>query len=204
MSIYEEEKQYHEKNLLERVIDDVLKNKGGELTQSDLNRVSVAAQIQIGIDTYRLQASEMSEEQLRNEKHNSTRLARHLEEIGKPRPPRCHAHAIISGNHKYAAQLRIIMAALKIRIDDPDNVCWLPENTAATPHPAFPAAIPHSRIHRFNYFFWLFSRLRGIRSSQIFRKNLQLIAKYLQEGNIPEYVMLKKGAGLPSGARFPQ
>ncbi|PUA26446.1 MAG: hypothetical protein B0W54_22060 [Cellvibrio sp. 79] len=174
--------------------------KDGPLTQSDINKVMVAAQIQDGIERYRSGASDMEYIQLRDEEHDSARLGRYLIERHGPRPPRCHAHAIVAGRHKFAAAVRLVMAKLKIRIDDTDNGCWLPENTAATPHPAFPKAPPHSRIHRSNYFFWIRSRLVRIRSEKIFRLELNLIASELHNGNFPKFVMLKKGVGLPIGA----
>jgi hypothetical protein len=193
--------KYHEKDLLDRIIDTMVARQG-LLTDADINQVMITAQVQCGIDKYLAAAKSMSTDQLRFEPHASSRLARHLEQTGKKRPARCHAHAIVAGKHTYAAILRVIMAKLKIRIDDPDNGCWLPENTAATPHPAFPKAIPHSRIHRFNYYFWLRSRLGNIRQETAFRKTLQLTTQHLQEHTFPEYVMLKKGANLPADVGF--
>lgn len=201
MSIPEKKVLYHEKDLLDIAIDRVL-SQDSALTPSDLNKVMVAAQVQAGIDKYRQAAAGMSDDQLYDEDHNSARLGQHLEQAGKRRPPRCHAHAMVAGKHKYASQLRLIMAAMKIRIDDADNGCWLPENTAATPHPAFPAAPPHSRIHRYNYFFWLFARLGTIRKPELFRQDLQIIAGMLQQGHYPRYVMRAKGEELPAGRKF--
>lgn len=189
-------KPYYQQDLLDRAIAE-FSNGDGEVSQQDLNRVAVAAQVQSGIDRYRAQAEGMSLDSLRGEAHDSSRLARHLEESGKRRPAKCHAHAIVAGKHEHAAVLRALMARLKIRIDDTDNGCWLPENTAATPHPAFPKAIPHSRIHRYNYFFWIRSRLESMRKPDLFRLDLKLIGQRLQERTCPEYVMMKKGVGLP-------
>lgn len=200
MPIPEKTTLYHEKNLLDRVIDNAAA-QDKPLSISNLNKVSVAAQIQQGIDKYRLKAQAMTEDELKTETHNSMLLGWHLEQTGKKRPPKCHAHAIVAGNHANAARLRLMMAILKIRIDDSDNGCWLPENTAATPHPAFPSAPPHSRIHRYNYYFWLLSRLGGLRQEQLFRTNLQIVADLLQQGKLPSYVMQPKGFGLPNGGR---
>lgn len=200
MPIPEKLPKYYEKDLLDHVIDRTVAQEG-ELTAADLNKAVVAAQVQCGIDQYLAAAKGMSSDELRAESHDSARLSRHLEAVGQKRPPRCHAHAIVAGKHEYAAILRVIMAKLQIRIDDPDNGCWLPENTAATPHPAFPKAIPHSRIHRFNYYFWLRTRLGSIRQEGAFRITLKLTARHLHERTFPEYVMLKKGHGLPEGGR---
>ncbi len=196
MPIPEKQTQYYEKNLLDRVIDNVA-SEDNPLTASNLNKVGVAAQIQMGIDRYRMAAKGMTEEQLMDEGHNSALLGFHLEQAWGTRPPRCHAHALIAGKHTYAAELRLQMAIFKIRIDDVDNGCWLPENTAATPHPAFPSAPPHSRIHRYNYFFWLFSRLGSLEEVGLFRVNLRVVGNMLQQGKLPSYVMLPKGIGLP-------
>lgn len=201
MPVPEKTTKYYEKDLLDHVIDQTV-SQNKPLSEIDLNRVVVAAQIQCGIDKYLEGAKSMSSSQLRSEQHNSARLGRHLESTGHKRPPRCHAHALVAGKHEYAAILRVIMAKLKIRIDDPDNGCWLPENTTATPHPAFPKAIPHTRIHRFNYYFWLRTRLGNIRQEAAFRKTLQLTSKHLQEHSFPEYVMLRKGSGLPQGTHL--
>src|SRR5690554_7426113 len=74
----------------------------------------------------------MSIEELEDEDHQSSLLAHFLTISGDPKPhSKCHAHAIVSGAHRYAAELRAVLAWLKLRIDDPANGCWLPENTAA-------------------------------------------------------------------------
>jgi hypothetical protein len=201
MPIPEKPTLYAEMNLLDKVIANILsQNKG--ITQSDLNRVTVAAQVQTGIDKYREEAKGMTKEAFLSEEHNSLRLGWHLQEQYGSRPPRCHAHAIVAGKHHLSAPLRLVMAKLQIRIDDVDNGCWLPENTAATPHPAFPSAPPHSRIHRHNYYFWIDSRLSPIRNEGLFRTNLNLIAKMLITGTFPSSVLLPKSAGLSNGGRL--
>ncbi len=146
-----------EKDPLDRTLERILNKLDQEepIKQSDINQIIVAAQGQDGIARHREQARNMSTRALREEEHNSAFLGRYLEAKFGPRPERCHAHAIVGGSHKLSAALRFIMAKLQIRIDDVDNGCWLPENTAATPHPAFPKAPSHSRIHRYNYFFWI-------------------------------------------------
>lgn len=199
MALPETQVHYCFKKPLDLIIEQTAA-KPGDITQSDINKVMVAAQIQDGIERYRLGISEMDYIQLREEEHDSARLGRHLVEKHGKRPPQCHAHAIVAGKHKFAAAARLVMAKLKIRIDDPDNGCWLPENTAATPHPSFPKAPPHSRIHRSNYFFWIRTRLVRIRKAPAFRTELSLIAADLHNGTFPPYVMLKKGVGLPKGA----
>lgn len=117
-------------------LDLVIENTAAQsdpLTQSDFNKVIVAAQIQEGIKRYRMSAQQRTSEELIKEEHSSKRLDQHLVESYGSKPPRCHAHAIVSGKHKLAAPARLAMAKLKIGVDDTDNGCWLPENTAATP-----------------------------------------------------------------------
>lgn len=190
------------KDPLDLVIENTAK-KDGPLTQSDFNKVTVAAQIQDGIERYRMSAQQRTSEELIKEDHNSKRLSLHLVESYGPRPPRCHAHAIVSGRHKLAAPARLVMAKLKIGVDDTDNGCWLPENTVATPHPSFLKAPPHSRIHRSNYYWWINSRLAPtipIMQQALFRKNLNIISRMLHTGEFPDYVMLRKDHGLPKGS----
>ncbi len=133
----------------------------------------------------------MTEQQLLTNEHSSLRLARRLVERHGVRPSKCHAHAIVAGRHKFAAPTRALMATLRIGIDDPDNGCWLPENTAATPHPAFLKTPPHSRIHRAAYFQWLRIRLGCIRVEAAFRTQLNIIARMIQNGDLPPQVMAK-------------
>jgi len=191
--------KYHEKTPVELTIEDVVKNSEGKWVPSQVNRVNVVASVQSGIAKYREAATSMTEEQLENEKHDSGRLGEFLDATVMRRPPRCHAHAIVSGHHDEAADLRLLLAIFGMRIDDPYNGCWLPENTAATPHPAFPKAVPHSRIHRFNYYFWLKARLNEttIQNHEYLKVALKLITQHLHEHTFPEYVMLRKGQGLP-------
>lgn len=192
--------KHHEKTSVELTIDDVVKNSDGKWVPSQVNRVKIVASVQAGIDKYRSTGkTSMTEDDLENEKHDSGRLGEYLDATVMRRPPRCHAHAVVSGNHAEAAELRVLLALYGMRIDDPHNGCWLPENTAATPHPAFPKAVPHSRIHRFNYYFWLKVRLNEVvvKNEKLLIASLNFITQSLHEHTFPEYVMLKKGQGLP-------
>lgn len=198
MSIPDKPLKYYEKSATQLAIENTVQQSDGNITHEHINYLKTVASVQIGIAKYRQKTAEMSRRQLENETHDSARLGRFLESVGNRRPPRCHAHAIVSGAHDDAVELRTLLAVRKVRIDDPDNGCWLPENTAATPHPSFPKAIPHSRIHRYNYYFWLRSRLNliTIKSENILRQQLRFISQHLHENTMPEYVMLKKGEGL--------
>ena len=191
LPIPESPKPYYEKDALDNAIDVFVKKD--KPTQADLDHIGTIATVQVGLDKYRADALNMSRKQLRNEPHDSTRLGRLMEAAdGKRRPARCHAHAIVSGAHREAAKLRAVLAWFKLRIDDPDNGCWLPENTKATPHPLFPKAVPHSRIHRAGYYRWLNQIIRQERfadQSQL-RIELKRIAQRLQQGTYPSDVML--------------
>lgn len=193
-------KKYADKDNIEHAID-TFANSDSPGT-SDLNAVKVTAQIESKLDLYRAAAQNMSVDDLEDETHQSARLAEFMAATGDPRPhDLCHAHAIISGAHKNAAELRAMMAWLTLRIDDPDNGCWLPKNTAAKA--VMPQhlrnAVPHSRIHRFNYYFWL-NRLVNPAATDTqdkLRDVLKMVGLRLQAGTQPPYVMNKKEEGLP-------
>lgn len=200
MAIPHISKPYALKNKTERIIDNFAMIESP--TQADLNHVKVEAQVQFGIEQYRAGAANIDEIELEAEKHDSARLARHLGEAGDPRPNKyCHAHAIVAGKHPEAVKLRAVLAWRKMRIDDPYNGCWLPQNTAAKMHmPAHLSnAVAHSRIHRFNYYFWLNTRitLASAPNFEALARILSLVGKALQSSAIPDYVMKRKGVGLP-------
>jgi len=110
---------------------------------------------------------------------------------------RCNLSICFYGLLSMDASLVVVLAWLKLRIDDPDNGCWLPENTAATPYPLFKNAVPHSRIHRYNYYKWLQSiiTLQNMKTQDRLRTALRLIGRQLQERTFPPDVMLPKGKG---------
>lgn len=200
MILGKNDKKIHEKDLLDHAIERFSALE--KPAKSDLNLVRVFAQVERGLDEYRAKAKRMSVEELEDEQHRSSMLARFLDASGDPKPhPKCHAHAIVSGAHKYAAELRAILAWHKLRIDDPDNGCWLPENTAAKVlmPPRLKNAVPHSRIHRYNYYFWLNGHIDpALNSTQEgLRSTLRMVATRLQSGTQPAYVLNKKGVGLP-------
>lgn len=201
MAIPTSPKKYADKDHVERTIDRYASLE--RPTKGDLNYVKVIAQVERGVDQYRAAAKNMTIDELEDERHQSSLLAHFMAASGNPKPhSKCHAHAIVSGAHKYAAELRAIIAWLQMRIDDPDNGCWLPENTVAKAHMPkhLKHAVPHSRIHRYNYYFWLNSlidpQITG--TPKQLRQTLKSVAMQLQSGNHPKYVMNKKGLGLPA------
>lgn len=200
MAILPENKPYALKDKVTRSVDAFASLD--KPTKSDLNMVKVTAQIESGIEAYRAASIDMELDILKEEAHQSKRLSLFMSNACDPRPhPLCHAHAIVSGAHKYSAELRGMLAWLKVRIDDPDNGCWLPENTAAVAQMPkhLSNAVPHSRIHRFNYYFWLNQLINPFATDEQtkLRNELRMISNRLQSGRQPPYVMNKKGIGLP-------
>lgn len=150
------------------------------------------------LDAYRAQASGMDREGLLAERHKSDRLSRYMTRAGEPRPsPRCHCHAMISGGHPEAVLMRGIMAWVAMRIDDPHNGCWLPndwEDRKFMPN-HLRNAVPHRRIHTNPYYEWLSSRIRPqlIRTPEQLVNALRMVRVMLQSGNVPLNVMPKTG-----------
>lgn len=57
----------------------------------------------------------------------------------------------------------------------------------------YPQAIPHSRIHRHNYFAWLNIRFAGVFNEQALRSLLLTMRSDLLHASFPKEVMLPKG-----------
>ena len=194
-------KKYVELTESERAIDRFLHTVNPEDPASinaGLNLLNTIGAVQQGLAKYRLTAGQMSIDQLETEKHSSERMARHMIAAGKVKRHLCHAHAIVSGGHDEALDIRGLLAFLKLRIDDPDNGCWLPSNTASRPQSSYPRGVPHSRIHRWNYYFWLKTKLNMVRIKDIeaLRSQLRLIENQLQVSTMPDFVMMKKKEGI--------
>lgn len=158
----------------------------------DILAVKCVAQVEEGIDLFRASAAEMSQADLKAEEHNSEWLSQYMTSTGDPRPAPaeiCHCHAIVSGAHKRAAQQRAIMAWCMMRIDDPRNGCWLPSNTAAKIRMPdwLRNAVPHSRIHRKSYYFWLDQviSINTIKNTEDLVNALRMIRTRLQSGALP-------------------
>lgn len=135
-------------------------------------------------DIGRQWASQGEFHKLENEKHCPKRLSEHMRLIGKPRPVKMSAHAIVSGRHKKAKMAREILADFGIRIDDPDNGVFLPVKTAYTPHEDMPNAHPHSRVHTERYYINVTNRLSQVTSERQARAVLRRIAQELQNGTM--------------------
>lgn len=201
MSLPPKARPYAFKDRVEHAIDAFAARP--EPSARDLAGVRLTAQVERKLDHYRAAAQHMSVDQLEDESHESAQLGEFLAAAGDAKPhPLCHAHAIVSGAHKDAAELRAMLAWQKLRIDDPDNGCWLPRNTAARAQmpPRLRHAVPHSRIHRYNYYFWLNSLVNPATtdSQKKLRETLAMVGLRLQAGTQPPFVMSAKGEGLPA------
>ena len=161
---------------------------------NDINTVKCLASVEEGIDVYRAGATELSQADLKSEEHNSALLAKYMASAGDPRPTssdycHCHCHAMISGAHKRAAAQRAVMAWCMMRIDDPRNGCWLPRNTDSRKRMPdwLRNAIPHSRIHRKSYYFWLDQviNINTIKNSEDLVNALRMVRTRLQRGALP-------------------
>lgn len=193
MAHYEPPKPYYLKDRREVAID-IFASKSN-ISRADYMALGSIEQVEETLDIYRQEAGLMSRRELRNEEHDSKVLGNFMRLNGKPYPGgNCDAHAIVSGSHPRATQMRAILARVKIRIDDIRNGTWLPRRTADTPHPNMPLAVPHSRIHRNGYYMWL--RLKfdtldiAILTEQDVERLLRGIEYDLKFSSFPDYVML--------------
>lgn len=165
-------------------------------TLLDFNHLKNISQVQQGLVTYEAQGKGMTFEQLINEAHDSSRLARHMAANGDPRPSQhCDCHAIIAGKDPRAIPMRGIMAWVKMRIDFPANGAWLPHNTAAKPQMPrhLSNAVPHSRIHRKGYYQWLGTLIdqSRIKDDKSLALALREIRFKLETCTFPSFVMLR-------------
>ena len=160
------------------------------------NHLKVISQVQQGLLTYEAHGRNLSFEQLMDEQHDASRLARHMEANGDPRPhPLCHCHAIIAGKDPRSITTRGVMAWMKMRIDFPLNGAWLPRNTAAkTQMPGkLKNAVPHSRIHRNGYYRWLDTQINfaTIKDEKSLADTLKTIRFKLETSTFPSDIMLR-------------
>lgn len=197
MPIPQQTLQVFEMNALDRKVDWYANLKTP--TASDLNCVIAEADVQCQLDKFRLKGITMDPQKLEGERHYSSRLAKNMERSSCPKPhDKCEAHAIISGGHKSAAAARAIAASYKMRVDDPRNGCWLPNQLED--RPLMPdwlkSAVPHRRIHRDSYYDWLGDEINYARVSSLesLLKQLKMMRMRMQTGKVrPE---IAKGTGI--------
>lgn len=170
------------------------KNKWQQFLVSERNKIKTVAQVQQGLTEYREKISAMSVDDREEENHDSTRLGDHMRAEGVAKPnPYWHAHAIVAGGDTRAWLLRSMLAECEMGIDDAYNGCWLPARTKNTGKQPYPKAVPHSRIHRHNYYAWLNIRFAGIRTKEALISRLRQTRSDLLHAPFPPEVMLLKG-----------
>ncbi len=168
--------------------------KWGNFKNAERGKIMVVAQLQQRLVEYRLSIDSMDIEQCESESHDSSRLGDFMRVEGMPKPNYYyHAHAIISGCDTRAWILRTALAESKIGVDDPHNGCWLPASSRHCGQKPYPNAVPHSRIHRENYYLWLNIRFFNIDSTKIMIDRLNDTRRDLLHSTFPPEVMLKKG-----------
>ena len=162
--------------------------------EAERGKVQVAAQLQQRLAKYRKSVKSMTLDDREDEKHDSSRLGDHMRAAGLPKPNfYYHAHAIVSGNDTRSWRIRTVLADCEIGVDDPHNGCWLPASSRCCGQPPYPKAVPHSRIHRENYFTWLNIRFLGVRDARTMIDRLSSTRRDLLHATFPPGVMLKKG-----------
>ncbi len=165
-----------------------------QLQEAERGKVQVVAQLQQRLADYRKKVNGMSNDDREDEQHDSARLGDLMRAAGIPRPNfYYHAHAMISGSDTRAWRLRTVLADCQIGVDDPHNGCWQPSSSRHCGQKPYPKAIPHSRIHRENYYLWLNIRFIGIRDTKTMIERLAATRRDLLHATFPSGVMLKKG-----------
>ncbi|WP_028877554.1 AHH domain-containing protein [Teredinibacter turnerae] len=157
-------------------------------------RIKALASVQQRLNEYRQYAAISDAGVLEDEPHDSKRLSKFMQAAGLPKPYfSWHAHAMISGGDERAAELRMILAEVGIGIDDPHNGCWLPARSRDCGRLPYPKAVPHSRIHRYNYYLWLSIRFLALTTKEQVITRLTRTRTDLLHRTFPEGVMLPKG-----------
>lgn len=144
---------------------------------------------------FRTDGRHMTYEALLQEKHNSAILGKFLRADGQPRPgARWEAHHLVSGKHPEALLARTTLAddGIKIRIDDPDNGCWMPKTKADARPTIYPNAIGHNRIHRDLYYHWLNNSLSLMSTAGQVKAFLNTVRAQLLHGNIKSEMKLQE------------
>lgn len=142
---------------------------------------------------FRADAGKMTTLRIFQEKHSSNRLGYLLRADGHPRPAaRWEAHHIISGNHADAVSARLVLADIEMRIDDPDNGCWLPKTKADARPTIYPNAIGHNRIHRRRYYAWIYSVIGLMSTAGQVKAFLNTVRAQLLQGNIKPEMKLQQ------------
>ena len=164
-------------------------------TYNDIERQFTAeniAKIQSELEEYRNEANKKNVLYLSTEKHSSELLGKYLRADGWSKPGAgWAAHHMISGSHKKAVPSRLVLAKkkVKIRIDDADNGCWMPDEKLCAHRTIYPNAVPHANIHRTKYYSWLNGLLRNAKTKIAVQGILSTVRTQLLEGNIKKELL---------------
>lgn len=184
-------------NVLDKAKSESMSDKNFEVFNRVEKRVTAVSKAKMNgfMAQFRNNAFSMTFTQLAIEKHSSKRLGDFLRADGHPRPAaKWEAHHIISGNHPDAMQSRAILAdiAIQIRIDDPDNGCWMPKTKAHARPTIYPNAIGHNRIHRELYYHWIQNSIGLMTTPGQVRAFLNTVRTQLLHGNIKPEMKLQQ------------
>jgi len=152
------------------------------------------AKLKSKLDSFRRDGADFNSFTLATESHSSKLLGEFLRCVGFPRPGlRWEAHHIISGDHKEARPTRALLADddIKMRIDDPENGCWMPKTKQDARPTIYPNAVPHSRIHRDRYYDWIFNMLMNAASWEQAKTILNVVRRQLLDGNIKNELLVQ-------------
>lgn len=123
-------------SVLEKAKSESMSDKDFEVFNRVERKVNarVKARLAATLRQFRADAATMSPLDILSEPHCSKTLGKFLRADGHPRPAaRWEAHHMVSGDHREAEQARTLLAEVKMRIDDADNVvgCRKPKRTHA-------------------------------------------------------------------------
>lgn len=184
-------------NVLDKAKSESMSDKDFEVFKRVEKRMAAASKAKMNafMGQFRIDGRHMTYEGLLQEKHCSTTLGKFLRADGHPRPgARWEAHHIVSGKHPEALLARTTLAddGIKIRIDDPDNGCWLPKTKADARPTIYPNAIGHNRIHRDLYYHWLNNSLALMSTEGQVKAFLNTVRAQLLQGNIKPEMKLQQ------------
>jgi A nuclease family of the HNH/ENDO VII superfamily with conserved AHH len=115
-----------------------------------------------------------------------------MQEIKIPLPSLEEWADLISGSHQNAAGAREILADVEVRIDDPDNGCWMPKTKADARPTIYPNAVGHNRIHRRLYYHWIQGAISAMNTDGQVRACLNTVRMQLLQGNIKPEMKLQQ------------
>ena len=188
-------------NVLEKAKSESLTQEAAEKFKrvedrfSEANRRKIAAKL----EQYRKGSHQMSFLAFTQERHSSKRLGEFMRVCDMPRPgPRWEAHHIVSGSHPEAETARGILADedIRIRIDDPDNGCWMPKTKADARPTIYPNAIGHNRIHRQKYYDWIYNKISLMLDDEAVRAFFSTVRQQLLDGNISDHLLREEIDGV--------